>query len=153
VLATFVKGRLTDTSPSQTGTLYVGASQLFSFSLSAGLDDAPPGVVVQMSITDASGQVVFSLNAAGEEDHRAAAAVFLDPGAYSVEVSVVSPSGPLTDSVGFHLSGTVLSDPVGPKVYDPTIDSQYQVPDQPGAYLYPNCITTTDPYYWVGFVF
>jgi hypothetical protein len=149
---TFARETHPSNSPSQTGTVYVGASQVFSFSLSAGLDGAPPAAFVQLTITDANGQVVFTQNAKGEED-RSTAAVLLGPGAYSVALSVVNSSGPLVESANFHLSWMVLSDPIGPKVFDPTLLSQYQVPNQPDTYLYPDGTLTSNPYYWVGFAF
>ncbi len=151
-LTTFAQGTLTSTSPSQTSTLYVGASQLFYFSLSANLDALPSDALLQMTITDANGRVLF-VQSATEDGENAGAAVFLDSGAYTVRISVISPSEPLTAPLNFQINGTVLSDPIGPKPNDPTVSSPYQGPAGSGTYVYPNGIATTNPYYWVGFVF
>jgi hypothetical protein len=102
----------------------------------------PSDALLQMTITDANGRVLF-MQSATEDGAAADAAVFLDSGAYTVRISVLSPSEPLTAPLSFQINGTVLSDPIGPKPNDPTVSSPYQGPAGSGTYMYPNGIATT----------
>src|SRR5262249_30086147 len=60
-LSTFAQGGLTDSTNQQAYNLYVGESQLMQFVLSASAAGAPAGTAVRMTITDAQGNVVYSL--------------------------------------------------------------------------------------------
>jgi hypothetical protein len=123
----------------------VGESQLFQFLLSASGSGAPAGSAVQMTITDQSGNVVYSLTAAAC-DTVSSDALFLTPGAYSLSFTVLSPSGSPVPTLGYSLIGESISDPIGAAVNDPTQTPVYTDPTTPGGFLYPNGTQTKSSY-------
>jgi hypothetical protein len=89
---------------------------------------------VQMTITDATGNVVFSL-IANAGDTVGGTALFLAPGQYTITFTAIASAGsPLT----YELYGTTLSDPIGPVLNDPTLKPMYVNPADPTSYYYPN---------------
>jgi hypothetical protein len=141
-LTTFAAGGLQASAPQQSYDFYVGESQLFQFLLSANGQGAPAGSAVQMTITDSSGKVVYSLTA-NAGDTVSSDALFLTPGAYTLSFTVLSPSGSPVPTLSYSLMGEPFSDPIGPTPTDPTQTPVYNSPNMPGVYLYPDGTTTT----------
>jgi Matrixin len=142
--STLSSGSLTPDTSQVTHNLYGGESQLMQFTLSAGAG-APLGAAVQMTITDASGYVVYSLTASSG-DTVSAAALFLNPGAYVIKFSLLGESEDTDSPVTFTLRGEGISDPIGPVLTDPTLLPIYTSPTAPGFFTYPNGTTTTSTY-------
>jgi hypothetical protein len=148
-LSHFGHGTLTNAAPSQTATLYVAASQLFQFALSVRSAAGTAGAM-QMTIADGNGQMLLSLlSNAG----NSAIAIFLNPGQYTAQFSAFGPGTSFPGPIAFLLLGATLSDPVGPKPNDPTLSTPSQGSSNPGSYLYPNGVVSSQPYYWVGLIF
>src|SRR5262249_51183274 len=144
--ATFAGGTLT-TAAGSGYDLDVGQSQLFQFVLSAQSAAAVPGEAVRMTITDALGNVLFTLSGP-VGDTVSGASLFLTPGAYHVSFTVEGVADALPAPVTFVLRGLSLSDPVGPAITDPTTAPQYTVPGNPSLFSYPGSSVTSSPYYW-----
>jgi hypothetical protein len=123
----------------------VGESQLFQFLLSAGGSGAPAGSAVQMTITDQSGNVVYSLSA-GAGDTVSSAALFLTPGAYVLRFTGLAPAGGPVPTLSYSLMGESISDPIGAVINDPTQTPIYTSPTTPGGFLYPTGTQTKNPY-------
>lgn len=120
-------------------SLYVGRSQLFGLGLEA------TGGPVRVTVTNAAGGVVAELTAPAGGTVTGLSSL-LAPGEYTVRVARVGPgSGP----VAFRLFGSSLTDPIGPVASDPTLAPQYQNPQNPNTFLYPNGTVTLDPYLWL----
>ena len=119
--------------------LFVAKTQLFGFNLTS---SGP----LRMSVVNAAGQSLFSLTA-GAGEVVTGMSTLLPPGAYTVRFEALAgtPGVPVT----FRLSGTMLTDPVGPVAGDPTLVPQYTNPTTPGTFLYPTGQITFDPYLWV----
>ena len=144
----FASGSLAAGSSSVGYTLYVGRAQLFGFALSAA---GGPGAV-RMDLRRAgdpdTAAPVFSLTAAGG-DLVTGLTPLLTPGEYRVTFTRTG-AGAGTAPLPFALSGTALTDPIGPVAGSATMTSQYQAPGKPaGQYLYPVGAVTYDPYRWV----
>ncbi len=144
-LSTFASGSLSASAAQQSYNFYVGESQLFQFVLSASSQGAPAGSAVQMTITDSSGNVVYSLTAQAGET-VSTAALFLTPGAYTLSFSVLVPAGSPVPQLSYNLMGDSFSDPIGPVQTDPTQTPVYTSPTTPGTFLYPNGTATTSAY-------
>ena len=121
-------------------SLYLAHTQLFSLGLTAtGATGA-----VRMDIVNASGVSVFSLTAGVGETITGTSAL-LPPGEYVVRYSAVGTTGP----VSFVVRGAGISDPVGPLRDSATLIPQYQAPQDPNKFLYPNGALTTAAYLWL----
>jgi hypothetical protein len=157
MLHQFASGTLTTTTSQQGSTLYVAQTQLFQFVLSAAA--ATPGEGVQMTITDASGAVVFSLTALAGQT-VSGPGLLLPPGAYKIVFSAVPAAGAPWVPLTYQLSGASLTDPIGPILNNPTLTPMYTAPSgSPSTtstgqtlYYFPNGVTTTDPFLWVPLV-
>jgi hypothetical protein len=114
--------------------------------LSAGAPGAATGIAVEMTITDALGNVVFSLTAPAGQVMTADA--FVTPGPYTIQFTALTPNGPAAGSIFFDLRGTNLSDPIGQTINDPTLQPIYTSPSDP-FYHYPGGIVSTSPFYIV----
>jgi Matrixin len=92
-----------------------------------GLAQLPPAVesvdaqntLVQMTIVDAQGRVVYRL-AAGKDGIRTAESVLLQKGSYFVRIEQTVIGNFLPGSIAYTVLGAVLSDPVGPIPGDAT---------------------------------
>jgi hypothetical protein len=117
-LQSFVSGTLSPDQPEMDRSLVVEQSQQFHFELAATdwSAAAPSGAV--MTITNAAGQVVFTLTA--EAGQTETGDIFLDPGQYTVRFTR-DPGGAAQTPVLFELSGRSLSDPIGPRLLDTTL--------------------------------
>ena len=140
-----------DTLPAPAGStqaynLYVGESQLMHLVLSAGAAGGPaaPDSAVQMTLQDASGNVVYSLTAAAG-DTVSGAALFLLPGPYTIQFTA---AGASTSSLAYNLVGDEISDPIGTVLTDPTLKPFYPAPLGPPWFLYPGGSLTTSPF-WI----
>ncbi len=135
----FTKGSLTASAPQLTSNLYVGRSQLFQFAL--GASGAVP-VGVSMEILDAKNQVIFQLlDPVG--DTASGRAILLTPGAYKVRFRATSA---LPKPVAFSLDGGAISDPIGPRLLDPTFTPIYVDPKFPGIFTFPGLPKSSSPY-------
>ena len=122
--SSLASGSLTPSTAQQSYSLYVGESQLMQFLLSANAPGAPADTGVQMTITDSTGQVVFTLTASAG-DTVSGPALFLTPGAYTVGFSVLGATGGDVPPVAYSLLGEGISDPIGPVSVDPTLTPVY----------------------------
>jgi hypothetical protein len=144
-LTTFADGGLQATAPQLSYNLYVGESQLFQFLLSASGSSAPAGSAVQMTITDQTGNVVYSLTAAAG-DTVSSAALFLTPGAYVLRFTALAPAGRPVPTLSYNLMGESISDPIGAVINDPTQTPIYTSLTTQGGFLYPNGTETKSSY-------
>lgn len=126
----------------RTDSLFIGEAQLFHFALSS----IGAGASVRLTITDESGSEVFSLSSTSGQT-TTAPAVLLRPGAYRARYEVRSADGSASP-VAFLLKGNRLSDPIGPVVDDPTLQSEYAHPTVPDFFIYPGPYITADPFFW-----
>ena len=144
-LTTFASDNLSASTPQKSYSFYVGESQLFQFLLSATGQGAPAGSAVQMTITDSSGNIVYSLGAQ-VGDTVSSNALFLKPGAYTLNFRALAPAGGPIPVMSYNLSGESLSDPIGAVLNDPTQTPVYTSPTMPGVFLYPDGTKTTNPF-------
>lgn len=115
--STFLSGALRATNVAQSHGLLVNRAQLFHFQLDATQNTAMVGNLV-MTIRDRTNHHVVTTLATAIGDVRTLA-VFLPAGRYRVSFQAslsVGSSGP----VAFHLTGTAIDDPLGPRPNDPT---------------------------------
>jgi len=150
LLPVLAAGSMTTTTPPPATALYVALDQVFLFSLSAADAGAPLGSTVQMTITDASGNVVFTLTALTGQT-ATGLPVLLAPGAYTVRLSILTP-GSAPGSLTFQLSGAPITDPIGPVISNPTLVPMYTNPGSPLTYNYPNGMVSVKPYLFVPLV-
>lgn len=143
-LTTFAEGVIpTDTDLST--TLYIAETQVFGFALTA---SGPVGVRVRFSIYDVSGNMVFSMDGL-TGDTLSSVTGFIAPGEYRAELSVLGGSVP----VDFRLSGSSVTDPIGPQMSNSATEPLYQDPWNPEYYLYPTGTIAFDPYLFVYWTF
>lgn len=129
------------TTGSLTSTLYIAQTQVFGYTLSA---TGPAGTAIEMSITDAAGQVIFTLNGLAG-DTVSGVTGFLAPGAYQVRIRTIDATSP----IGFVIGGNGFTDPIGPQLTDSASAPIYQDPQNRGGFLYPTGTSTIDPYLWL----
>lgn len=147
----FTSNTLSAAAPQQSAMLFVAQDQLFHFHLTADAIGAPPDMGVHMTIADSNGTVVFDLVApAGIA--VSADPVLLAPGAYTVSFTAMSANATLPTPLNYTLQGSVLSDPIGPAVLDPTLQPFYTNPSLPGQYVYPGGVVSKNPFYFVALV-
>jgi hypothetical protein len=135
---TFATGTLPQPTSTAAYNLYIGQTQLLSLALSA---SGAGGV--HMDIVNSAGDVVFTLTAGIGETVTGVGT--LVPGAYTVRFTTIGATGP----VGFTVSGTGLTDPIGPVLDSTILAPQYQAPNDPTQFLYPNGTLTPDPLLWL----
>jgi hypothetical protein len=120
-LQSYASGALTAEVPQQIQTLNVSQASAFQFVLAADAGGATD-VQVQMTISDASGNVLFQLvSFAGQPASSGVA--YLPAGTYTVGYVAVAASGPLPAAVSYALQGWVVSDPIGPALLYSTTTS------------------------------
>ena len=120
---------LASAGSTQSFNLYVGESQLMHLILSANAVGGPaaPDSAVQMTMLDATGNVVYSLTAAAG-DTVSGAALFLLPGPYTLQFTAIGAAGASSSPLAFSLLGDEISDPIGTVVTDPTLTPYYPAP-------------------------
>lgn len=119
VMETRVSGSLSNARPTVLKTFDTSAADhgnLFHFILSA---QANAYAYVQVGLTDALGQVAFTLTADTAES--TSANVLLAPGVYYATFLATTPSGQIP-ALGFLLLGDKLTNPIGPEGTDPSGD-------------------------------
>jgi hypothetical protein len=122
--------------------LYAARTQLFGITLSA---TGPAGAQVRMTISDAvSGLVVLDMTAQAGST-VSGLSTFLAPGEYNVQVTSTGSASP----VEFAVAGSVVTDPLGPQPGGTALGPKYPDPNNPGGYLYPGGIASTQPYLWL----
>jgi hypothetical protein len=136
-------GGLSSSAAPQSYNLYVGETQLMQLVLSAGA--GAPGSAVQMTVTDSTGRVIYSLTARAG-DVVSGPALFITPGAYTVRFSLLGVTGGSMPPVGYSLLGEGISDPIGPVSVDPSLTPVYDSDTMPGFFVYPDGSVTEDPF-------
>ncbi len=136
-LQDYASGTLTSNQQTSVSTLTISQKQLFHFVLSADAGGSMTNAMVQMTITDAIGKVIFTLTAGTTE--AVSGKVSLGTGTFCVRFAIVSASSNPLPNLRFRLRGNTLTDPIGPESTDPTED--------PGSS--PNT-TAPQPYTWNG---
>jgi hypothetical protein len=132
-LAPITSNILTPTSDQTTGsqqfsTFTANQNELMHFVLSASEGASTVAAEVQMQIYDASGNLVFSRAAYGNQP-ASSGIVLLTTGTYTVRfVSVACFAGELP-TMSYNLRGESLSDPIGPQTTDPTSSPGSGCPD------------------------
>ena len=122
------------------GTLKVKVARLYQFSL-ASEADAPTGATLNLTVRDSKGKILLRLTK-GADDPAVNQSLYLNPGLYSVVVTMSVPNGEAVPGVNYWLYLGVESDPVGP--YEPgTDDGTYE---EPTAEPYPQEEAYADPY-------
>jgi hypothetical protein len=122
------------------GTLKVNVARLYQFSL-ASEADAPTGATLNLTIRDSKGKLLLSLTK-GAADPAVNQSLYLNPGLYSVVVTMSVPSGTAVPDVNYWVYLGVESDPVGP--YEPgTDDGTYE---EPSSDPYASSDPYSDPY-------
>ena len=128
-------------SGSLSSTLYIAETQVFGYTLAA---SGPTGTAIEMTITNAAGDVVFTLNGLAG-DTVSGVTGFLAPGAYQVHVRAIGATAPVTFSIG----GSGITDPIGPQPSNSSTAPKYQDPNSPGSFKYPDGTSTTNPFLWL----
>lgn len=144
---TFLAGQLASSSPTQNYKFYVAESQLFQFLNGLNLESGSNGTSrLEASVIDSWGRVLWSLTV-GTGSPESTDPVILNTGEYRFQVRLVTTSTtPVT--ANFKLSGSVISDPVGPGIIDGTTIPQYSDPLIPPVFTYPGGIIMPDPFFW-----
>jgi hypothetical protein len=117
VLAPISQGNFDATTPQKISRMDVVQSELFHFVLSANAA-AGAGVGIQMTITDVSGNVLFTVVAVNGQ-MAVSGNVFLRQGSYAVRFTAVTPYGTAPPPVNYTLKGANVSDAIGPQTSDP----------------------------------
>ncbi len=144
-LENFAQGSLDATASATEYHLYVAQSQLFQFLLSATTQDQAMGITVTLTIRDASGDVLDTLSTAAN-DSASGRALFLTPGAYTIEIVATSTNSGPVPSLAVSLLGKSISDPIGPTLGDSILAPIYVSPTTPTVYTYPDGTTTLTPF-------
>jgi hypothetical protein len=144
ILPVLAAGSVSNATPPPAYALYVALDQAFNFTLSTTGTGAPAGSTVQMTISDAKGNVVFTLAAPSGQTVTGPPAL-LSPGAYTVRFTLLT-SGGVPGTLAFQLRGGSISDPIGPVITDPTNSPMYTNPGDPFTYYYPDGTISLDPF-------
>jgi hypothetical protein len=123
--------------------LYIGQNQLLGTVLTA---TGAGGV--RMEVLNTAGLVVHTVTA-GANDTASAVSALLAPGEYTVRFTAVGATGP----VSFTLRGAVITDPIGSQPANSALAPQYQTPNDPTTFTYPDGTVTATPYlFWLWFL-
>jgi len=115
-LQTIANGTIAKDEREVLRTLHVDQSQQFHFVLSGSDWSAPQETGVRMTIQNAAGQTVYTMTAA--DGASRGGDVFLDQGDYTIRFTRVSEDG--STPLLFQLSGTAVTDAIGPQLRDTT---------------------------------
>jgi hypothetical protein len=151
LLTTFASNSLDALKMADNASLFVARTQLFQFVFTA---ESISNASAQMIITDAKGNVVFTLTTVPGSP-ASTNSLFLSPGQYNVRITSVGvPTSPLL----YRVRAVVISDPIGPVVADPTMAPLYTSPTVPNQFVFPIPPTNNSPpafvlsyfpYYWL----
>ena len=97
-------------APAASTTLTIAQGELFWFDLAGTASNPSTDAMIQMTLLDASGNVVTTLSTAA--GLASSTTTFLAPGVYTVAIGAYSPSGAMIPSLGYTLVGTNNSDPL-----------------------------------------
>jgi hypothetical protein len=111
-LSTVAAGQLTAALPQQVETLQVNQSGGIAFLLAAQSATAQGNTQVQMTIYDANGNVVYSLDAGAGQ--QVSGSVYLLSGTYTISFTAVANSPNSSWNVTYNLEADLLSEPIGP---------------------------------------
>jgi hypothetical protein len=135
-LESFIGDQLDQSQPTFSQVLQVNQSQEFHFVLSATDWNTLADTGVVLSITNAAGQTVQTISVA--DGATRSLDVFLSQGQYAFGFARQNNSS--TAPLLFHLSGTGLSEPVGPQLQDTTlrpVDAEATISSQLAFYWLP----------------
>jgi hypothetical protein len=118
-LTPLVGDTLTPGAAPESLTMTAGRNQLYEFALAADAVSAAGWWQVQMTLSDAAGNVVATLTA-GYGQVPVSTVVYLPAGTYSLQFSAAGPAGPVAAPAPFRLSDQSLSDPIGPQLINTT---------------------------------
>jgi hypothetical protein len=143
----FLTGQLTSTSNTKNYKFYVAQTQLFQFLNGMSLEPGSNGSSrLEAAVIDSWGHVVWSMQI-GSGLPQSDLPVVLNSGEYRFQMKLVTTSStPVT--ANFKLTGSNISDPVGPGIIDGTTIPQYSDPLIPPTFTYPGGIIMPDPYFW-----
>ncbi len=150
IQTTFASHTLSTANPQTTNTLYVARTQVFQFQLSASTAQSGDDGAVSMTILDQGGNPVLSITA-GAGRSATVASVLLPPGQYTVEFSALGGDDDNSSTgLTYSLQGSVMSDPIGVIVHNPTYKPIYVGPPQSKySYLYPDGTLTNIAFLWL----
>lgn len=137
-LQTFGSGELTSAISVANYKLYAGQSQVFGLTLSS------QGGPVELKIKNSAGAVVFTLLTPANGVWSGVTPI-LPPGEYTATIRSVTPSV----RTRYTLKGDGLTDPIGPVINSATLKPQYQAPQDPTQFLYPNGTLTKQSAIWI----
>lgn len=120
----FTQGTMSAADARDIGTLVVTRNELYHFVLSA----SPSSVeaAVRATFYDANGRVVGSVMASAGD--AVSVTLMLKPGTYTVSFSAATRDGRPLPSMDYWLTGTRLSDPIGPQSEEPMSGPQSAPP-------------------------
>jgi hypothetical protein len=124
-------------------TLHVARAHLFHYVLAA--EGSDPSSGVRMRVFNAVGQAIVDITAMAGRT-VSAPATLLTPGSYTVRYDRLGSAGTGTS---FVLRGDDLIDPMGPTIDDPTLEPTFRDPNNPGGFIYPGGVASTDPFLWL----
>jgi hypothetical protein len=73
-------------------------------------------------------------------------ALLLTPGTYHVSFVAQAPPGAALPNLTYALTGSDISDPIGPAVDDTTLNPLFIDPNNPLSFIYPDGTQTTSPF-------
>lgn len=117
----FASGTLTQDSNQEFQALEIDQTQVLYLGLGANTSpEADSVTAVRMTIYDESGEAVFTLMARAGEFRTGT--VLLKKGTYSIRVAGGTRDGSDLMATDYRVVGAALSDPIGPRPIDPTLD-------------------------------
>ncbi|TWU24689.1 Ig-like domain-containing protein [Bythopirellula polymerisocia] len=150
VLNTLASAAIGNGVAQRTHTLYVGKPQLFHFLLQADLAATTSPTALLATIVDDQGTPVYQFATRPGETHSREA-VLLEPGSYTVAVSVYTLDGSTPPEINYKVKGLAISDPFVGDPNDPTANP-FACPEMPGFFCYPGDVISPDPFLWDDFI-
>ncbi|MFM8580062.1 MAG: hypothetical protein ACKOFW_01005, partial [Planctomycetaceae bacterium] len=129
-------GVVSATASQQWWKMDVQPSQLMQMALEVGGGASQAGV--EVAVFTADGRLAYRL-VSRTGDTRTAASLLLESGIYYVRVSGLAAPGGSLGTLSYRLSGTGITDPIGPTISDPTNDPSIDssLPPAPGTTVLP----------------
>ncbi|MEI7921234.1 MAG: matrixin family metalloprotease [Planctomycetota bacterium] len=144
-LKTFVANQVSTATSTMSFKFYVAQPQIFQFTSAIQSQTNQAGSQLDWAIIDSTGQVVWNhtsttgLPTSGDP-------VLLNSGEYRIFVRLVTNSG-VADTLNFQLSGSIISDPIGPVPVDSIDFPQRTDPGLPILYSYPGGVIIDESFF------
>lgn len=152
VLDLMASGTVGALTTQNTHTLYIGQPQLFHLALAVDAAATSSPTVVVATVRDAAGSEIYQV-ATRPGDLQSRPAVFLQPGAYSVEIVPWTLDGSEPPALSYELLGASISDPFVGDPDDPTAHPfACTEPGMEGLFCYPGGFISPDPFLWDDFI-